>query len=106
MSREETNGKKQNIEGAHQVFGRCQTKVAEPAAVVRDGDRVVSTARLGLVPLRLDDMDFLFADNNIVVMENTTIVELIESAPEGPLLTVSPIPIVTTVVKPVALHIQ
>lgn len=45
--------------------------------------RVVSTSRLGLLALHLDDMSFIFADNNIVATEDTTIVELIESVSGG-----------------------
>lgn len=35
------------------------------------------------MPLRLDDMNFIFADNNTVATEDTTIAKLIKSGSEG-----------------------
>lgn len=44
---------------------------------------MISASGLGLVPLYLDDMDFVFASNNVVATEDNIIAELIEAVSEG-----------------------
>lgn len=43
----------------------------------------MSASALDLPPLRLDDKDFIFADNNLVAMKDTTIADLIECVLAG-----------------------
>lgn len=59
---------------------------------------MVSVSKLGLVSLRLDNMDFVFANTNIVATEDATIAEPIGSISEGLPLTAPLMPIATTVV--------
>lgn len=63
--------------GRMEVLETCQTCQCVTQSCME------STSGLGLVPLRLDDMDSIFADNNVVATKNTTIAELIESISEG-----------------------
>lgn len=44
---------------------------------------MTSSSGLGLVPFLLDGMKFIFAKNNVVTTEDTTIAELIKSVLEG-----------------------
>lgn len=58
---------------------------------------VCGVSVLGLMPLHLDEMNFAFA-NDVVARGDMTIVMLIKSTSEGPLLPVPPIPITMVVV--------
>lgn len=59
---------------------------------------MVFVGGLGTAPLRLDDIDFVIADNNVVAAEDTTIAELIEGILEGAPLPVPPMLLAMTVV--------
>lgn len=58
---------------------------------------VASASKLDLVLLRIDGIDFVFANNNIVATAVMTIAELSRASRKGPPLTVLPIRITKTV---------
>lgn len=61
-------------------------------------------AGLGLMPLWLDNVDFIFADNHVVATEDTTIAEFIETASDDGGCYPEPLTFVTSAVAIAVVH--